>query len=420
MSSSSPLRQDVLVLGAGMVGVCTALQLARRGHRVALVDRRGPGEETSSGNAGIVQREAVVPYAFPRDWPSLRDAALGRSPAVHYHLRALPALAGPLWRYWRASAPARHARSAVAHSALIRHSLQEHLALADEAGARHLLRPGGYHAVFRTAPAWQAAAAEARRLADAHGLSLTVRDGAALAQAEPGLQARLAGALHWQDPFCCPDPGALVRAYAARLPALGGVLLRGDAQTLAPQGQGWQVQTEAGPVQAARAVLALGPWIAPLAQRLGYRLPLFAKRGYHRHFRQAPALSGPVLDAERGLVLAPMAQGLRLTTGAEFARLDAPPTLVQVARATAAARELLPLDDPREAEPWLGRRPCTPDMLPLIGPAPRHPGLWFHGGHAHQGFTLGPVSARLLAELMEGGTPGLGVDPTPYAPQRFL
>ena len=86
-------------------------------------------------------------------------------------------------------------------------------------------------------------------------------------------------------------------------------------------------------------------------------------------------------------------------------------------RATAAARELLDLPEPVEAEPWLGNRPCLPDMLPVIGPAPRHRGLWFHAGHAHQGFTLGPVSGRLLAELIEGG-PTL-VDPTPYALQRF-
>src|SRR3712207_4695261 len=99
------MRSDILVLGAGMVGVTTALQLARRGHAVCLVDRREPGQEASYGNAGIVQSEAVVPYAFPRDWATLAQVAVRRSTAIHYRLRDLPALAAPLTRYWRASAP---------------------------------------------------------------------------------------------------------------------------------------------------------------------------------------------------------------------------------------------------------------------------------------------------------------------------
>jgi D-amino-acid dehydrogenase len=150
---------------------------------------------------------------------------------------------------------------------------------------------------------------------------------------------------------------------------------------------------------------------------LGYRFPLFAKRGYHRHYTggQAPRLS--LLDADGGLVIAPMQRGVRITTGAEFARLDAPPTPVQLARAHALASELLDLPQPVEPEPWLGARPCTADMLPVIGPAPRHRGLWFNFGHAHQGFTLGPVSGRLLAELIEGAQPL--VDLAPYAAQRF-
>jgi len=124
-----------------------------------------------------------------------------------------------------------------------------------------------------------------------------------------------------------------------------------------------------------------------------------------------------MLDAERGLVIAPMAAGTRITTGAEFARIGAPSTPVQLDKAEQAARELIDLPQPVEAEPWLGNRPCTVDMKPVIGPAPGHSGLWFNFGHAHQGFTLGPVSGRLLAEMIEGSKPL--VDPGPYASTRF-
>jgi len=422
MTASLPLDKtapptDVLVLGAGMIGVGTALQLARRGHAVCLLDRREPGRETSYGNAGIVQSEAMVPYAFPRDWATLAQAALRRSTAVHYHLGALPALAAPLARYWRASAPKRHESAIRGHSALIRHALPAHEELVAECKAEALVRRHGYHWVFRSSAALEAAAADARQLQQRFGVRHALLDGAAFARAEPELLRSMAGAIHWPDPVSVVDPGALVNAYAERLRQLGGTYQQADAATLAPEGSGWRVETAAGPVRAAHAVVALGPWSGELAARLGYRLPLFVKRGYHRHYTGGGTLRAPLLDIERGYVLAPMVQGIRLTTGAEFARLGAPATEVQMQRATAAARELLDLPQAVEPQAWLGNRPCTPDMLPVIGPAPRHRGLWFNFGHAHQGFTLGPVCGSLVADLIEGRQ--APVDMAPYRVERF-
>lgn len=408
---------DVLILGAGMVGTCTALQLARRGHAVALVDRQAPGRETSYGNAGIIQREAVEPYAFPRDWSAVFDVAFKRGIDVNYHFGALPAVLPRLARYWHASAPARYARIALDYSRLIEHCLSEHALLMAESAAGDLVRKEGYRVGFRTAAAMDLAAARAADLTQRYGIRHTLLDGDALALAEPGLRQRMAGALHWLDPWSVSDPGALVARYAQRFAELGGQLLTGDAASLRPDAGGWRVQTAAGPLVARHAVVALGPWADEVITPLGYRLPLFVKRGYHRHYLGGPGLRLPMLDAERGLVLAPMAQGMRITTGAEFARIGAPATPVQLGKAEAAARELLDLPQPVEAQPWVGNRPCTVDMKPVIGPAPDHPGLWFNFGHAHQGFTLGPASGRLLAELIEGAAPF--IDPAPYSATRF-
>jgi D-amino-acid dehydrogenase len=128
-------------------------------------------------------------------------------------------------------------------------------------------------------------------------------------------------------------------------------------------------------------------------------------------------LNHPVLDSDLGYLLAPMNRGIRLTTGVEFARRDAPPRPIQVERALPRARTLFPLGEPVDTQPWMGARPCLPDMLPVIGQAPRHPGLWFDFGHQHHGLTLGPVTGRLLAEMMTGATPF--TDPRPYAVERF-
>lgn len=410
------MKQEILVLGAGMVGVCTALHLAQRGHAVTLVDRRAPGRETSHGNAGIIQRESIEPYPFPREWPTLLRVAFKRGADVNYHLGALPALAGPLARYWYHSQPARHARLSLAYGALIEHCLSEHEPLIRLAGADDLVRREGYLHVFRERATMRDTVAKAQRLAE-RGVNHRVLDSDALAAAEPALRRRLAGAVHWTDPWSVSDPGELVSRYAALLPGLGARLLAGDAATLRQTAQGWAVRTAEGEVQAAQAVVALGPWSDPLLRGLGYRYPLFPKRGYHQHYTGGEPPRLTLLDADGGFVIAPMRRGVRITTGAEFARLDAPPTPVQVGRAHRLASELLDLPQAVDPEPWLGARPATGDMLPVIGPAPRHRGLWFNFGHAHQGFTLGPLSGRLMAELIEGGP--TRVDVAPYSAARF-
>ncbi len=409
---------ETLVLGAGIVGVSTALALQQRGHAVTLIDRKAPGQETSYGNAGIIQREAVQPYTFPRSIATLARVATGLSNDAHYHWGALLRLAPQLFSYWAASAPARYAPIAQAYSRLIEHCLTEHSGWIEQAGASDLVHKDGWLQLYRSGPAFDAAARQATAIAASHHLACQVLGTAALAAAQPVLQLPLAGAVHWQDPWTVRDPGELVARYARLFVQRGGRLATGDALTLRQQGSGWAVQVDSGNIAAQHAVIALGPWAGALTTRLGYRLPLFSKRGYHRHFTGGPTLTMPALDIERGVMLAPMARGLRLTTGAEFAMLDAPATPVQLRRAEISTRELLPLGQPVEATPWLGARPCTADMKPVLGPAPRHAGLWFNFGHAHQGFTLGPVTGRLVAELISGEAPF--VDPAPYLAQRFL
>ena len=166
-------------------------------------------------------------------------------------------------------------------------------------------------------------------------------------------------------------------------------------------------------------MIALGPWSDVLTARLGYRFALAVKRGYHMHYaaQDGARLNQPVLDAEIGYMMTPMTRGIRLTTGAELAYRDAPATPVQLNAIEPIARALFPLGERLDAQPWLGSRPCTPDMMPVIGPASRHKDLWFAFGHAHHGLTLGPVTGRLLAEMMVGADPV--ADPRPFRADRF-
>ena len=412
-------RFDAIVLGAGIVGISAALHLQARGRSVVVVERTGAaGRETSFGNTGIVQTEAIFPYTFPRGLGEIARAALNRDPRAHIRYRALPGIAPWVWRYFLASAPARKRASAMAMRPLIALARAEHQALAAAAGAPALLREGGWIKVFRSASGRGTILAEAEELAR-YGIVSRALDRDALLALEPSLRDVAAGGVHFTDPLTTPDPGALVQSYAALFEARGGRLVAGDARGLRHSGANWSIATEAGEIGARQAVIALGPWTDDVCRPLGYDFPIGFKRGYHMHFSAQgdAALSRPVLDAECGYVLTPMAQGIRMTTGAEFARRDDPPSSAHLDRLEPFARAFFPLAERRDARPWLGRRPCLPDMLPVIGPAPRHAGLWFDFGHQHLGLTLGPVSGRLLAEMMTGEAPI--VDPAPYRAGRF-
>jgi D-amino-acid dehydrogenase len=410
------MKFDTVVLGAGIVGVCVAVHLQKRGRAVALIDRKQPGNETSFGNAGLIQREGVYPYAFPRGLGTLLRYARNQSPDVRYHADAMLQVAPFLWRYWRNSHPAKHAEIAKSYATLIEHCVSEHRALAAEAGASALLRPIGWIKVFRYAAARDAEIRHAEQWHREYGVEFETLDAPRLQQLEPDLDKRLQGGLRYPQSDSVSDPNALVTAYARYFEALGGRFFIGDADTLR---EGWQVDTRDGPITAASAVIALGPWSDRASTRLGYRLPLAVKRGYHMHYapRRNARLNHPILDVEHGYVLAPMARGIRLTTGAEIARPEAAKTPVQLDAVEPIARTLFPLGERLDAEPWMGRRPCTPDMMPIIGPAQEHQGLWFAFGHAHHGLTLGPVTGRLIAEMMTGEE--TLVDPQPFRVERF-
>ena len=432
--SSNKLRFDTVVLGAGMVGVCVAAHLQAKGRSVALIDIKQPGEETSFGNAGLIQREGVYPYAFPRQFDALMRYARNTALDVRYHPDMLIKLAPFLWRYWRNSHPVNHARIAKSYATLIEHSVTEHRALAQQANASALLTPSGWMRVFRTPERYDKELAAVERWQREYGVAYTALDSPALQRVEPNLDARLLGAIHYTDADACSDPGKLVKAYAQHFAALGGRFFHGDARSLEQHSDGWTVKTAPASdstdsatdardavsvISASAAVIALGPWADQLTRRLGYRFPLAVKRGYHMHYATAPQaqLHHPVLDAERGYLLAPMTRGIRLTTGIEFGPRDGEKTPLQLDAVEPIARSLFPLASRLDPEPWMGRRPCTADKLPIIGAAPRHPGLWFSFGHAHHGVTLGAVTGRLVAEMITGQA--TVVDPLPFRPERF-
>ena len=411
---------DVIVLGAGFVGVSAALHLQARGRSVVLVDRQGaPGMETSFGNAGLVQSEAIFPYTFPRNPIEMARAALNLDPRAQVRWSSLPSIAPYLWRYFLESNPSARLATAKAMRNFVGAAVAEHLAFAEPAGAMGLLRGGGWIKIFRTKRGEDTGLADVEEMTP-FGVSSVVLDRAALLALEPNIAELAISGVQFTEPLSTSNPQGLVQSYCDLFVRRGGRLVKGEALSLAAFGENWSVKTDEGALTAREVIAALGAGSDALMRSLGYRLPFGVKRGYHMHYapRGNAGLSRPVLDYEKGYVVAPMANGLRLTTGAEFARADDPPSSAHLDRVEPFGREMFPLGERRDAEPWLGLRPCLPDMRPVIGPAPRHKGLWLDFGHHHLGLTLGPASGRLIGEMMTGKTPF--IDPRPFAVDRFL
>lgn len=261
--------QSAIILGGGMVGVGAALHLRQRGWMVTLVDRREPGRETSYGNAGMIQAEAVRPYPMPRDLSSLLKIATGRTNDVRYSFSSLHQHIEPLLRYWWHSAPKRHREAIAAWARLIAYATPEHDILIREAHADNLIRRAGYRAVFRDAAAMDQSIKDAEADRSEFGVNFRVLSGSELSKAEPILRDDLPGAIHWLDTWTVSDPGALVTAYADLFERLGGTIVLGDAQSLQQTATGWSVNTDNGRIDAANAVVTLGPWSPDLLNKFG-------------------------------------------------------------------------------------------------------------------------------------------------------
>jgi D-amino-acid dehydrogenase len=408
---------DVVVLGAGIVGVSSAYAVRRRGMSVVIVDRREPGSETSYGNAGIISSGSIFPLNQPSLFGNLPKYLSNAHPALRWDLGW--ALRNPGWiARFLASARASQTRPrALALHGLIKASLKLHREWIVQAGAGNRIRETGWLKAWRSdnvaaAKADQAALAE-------YGIKSELLDRQAISALEPNiLPVYSVGLLHTET-ASVDSPGNVTKAYARMLAGAGGEIRRSEIKSIAQDRDGWRVVLWDGELLARHVVVALGPWSADLLRPLGYRVPLATERGYHREFtpNASRKLLRPIHDAENAFLMTPMEQGIRVTSGVELTDRDAPPSYAQLDAVVPLARSVVEFGEP-VGEVWRGARPTLPDSLPMIGSAPRHAGLWFAFGNQHIGFTTGPATGEAVAAMIAGAEPPLDV--TAFSPKRYV
>ena len=416
----APSAGSIAVIGAGIVGMSTALHLQRMGHRVTVLDPRAPGTMTSFGNAGGIVTGAVMPTSNPELWKQVPRMLLDPMGPLTIRWRYLPQLMPWLIRFLRAGSRNRIEPAARALWPLVSRAYDEHRTLARMAGADDIVRPEGWLKVYETEAGFMDSRAE-RELMARCGANIRILGPDEIHQLEPGLARRFTHGLYQPDSGWVANPGRLVRIYAERFTADGGTLLAEAVRRLAsaPGDSQVEVTTDPGNHRFEQVVIAAGAWSARLARTLGERIPLETERGYHLNLARegAAELRRPTFFVDRKLVLAPMEDGIRLTSGVELAGLEAPPDFTRIKRLLPSAREVLPgLSDTITRE-WMGHRPSTPDSLPVIGRSPHHPGVIYAFGHGHLGLTLGPVTGRLVASIAGSDAPE--TDLTPFRADRF-
>lgn len=406
-------KPDVLVIGAGVVGLSAALAAQARGLSVRVIDREGPAAGASAGNAGGLAFTEILPVASPKILRQAPKWLLDPLGPLSVPPSYMPELLPWLWRFWRASWPANFRAATMAQAALMRHSAAAIRLFLDREGLTRMLRENGQLQVYESQgefdsslPFWEISRRE--------GIAFRFLRGPEISEIQPGISARFTHGVFSPGWHGVTDPLDYTLALADRVRARGGEIVKAEATALVPGG----IRTQAGTMEAGRIVLAAGAFSHLLARTAGVAVPLETERGYNT------TLPGDAFDvrlhitfAGHGFVVANLTSGIRIGGAVELGGLDLPPNYARADAMLRKAARFLPGLKTEGGRQWMGFRPSLPDSLPAIGPLPGRPDVICAFGHGHLGLTQSAGTGEIVADLLTGTAPG--IDLTPFAPGRF-
>jgi glycine/D-amino acid oxidase-like deaminating enzyme len=411
-------KVDAVVVGGGIVGVCSALWLQRTGRMVTLIERDSPGAAASGHNGGVFNVGESVPIGTPGVLRSIPRMLVDPQSPLVVRYRDVPRLAPWLARFVLASRPSRVEQISAALKALTDLGMDGYLPLVEGGAAESQLREGGALYTYRTHEAF-AADRFGIDLRQRRGDDFRILDNTAIAALDGELAGRFERALYRPTARFTPDPQVFTETLATQFVEAGGELLRARVDGFERDGRRVRaVTTSNGRVEAGDIVLAAGVWSGPLARQLGLRVPLCAERGYGVHLPEpGVTLKLPMVAVDFHLAFRQTPTGLQVLGVDELAKVDAPPDYNLTQRLLRGAKRLFPELRVSGATRWMHSRPSTPDSLPVIGVAPQYDNAFLAFGHGHKGLGLGGITGKLVQALVDGKPPG--VDLAPYSPTRF-
>ena len=412
------MKKKIVVIGSGIVGLCSGIELLERGYNVTIIDPNEPGSQTSYGNAGVITDSSLIVINNPQLLKSLFSLIFKTRNSFRYS--KLFVITRFFWvlRFLMFSNQKHMENAAKAYKALQTLSLKTHHELIKKSLSTNLILKPGWLKLFKNEDSFQNYSNEMNIL-NKNNVNYIELNTAQIKDKFPELKVNFARGILFKNSIRVNSPLKLSKKYFDYFLKKGGVYIKDSCNSLLYNNK-WQLLTSKNDnYEFDHVIVATGPWSKKFLSNLGYNIPLAWERGYHHHYSTKEKISiTPVIhDVEGGFVYSSVGNEIRITSGVELNFFEAPSNENQITEVIKQLSEILPLKDKLTPKAWLGSRPTLIDSMPMIGKAPKHNNLWFNFGHNHIGLSTSAGSAKVLADMLEGKE-NL-IDTEPYSPSRF-
>ena len=410
--------KNILIIGAGIVGICTSIELIKKGYSVTLMDPNEPGSQTSYGNAGVITDSSLMIINNPQLLKSLFQLIFKNQTSFRYSKSFIFSRLIWVLRFLMFSHKNHMKFAAKALRELQVLSLNTHKKLIKKTNSNNIISKPGWLKLFKTSESYKKYSLELEVL-NKHKAKYTTLNTMQIEKQFPDLEVKFFKGILFKNSIRVKSPLKLSKKYFNYFIKSGGKFVQESCKDLQYIEDKWVIFSNKNKSYFDQVVVSTGPWSKNILSNLGYNIPLAWERGYHHHFstKKKISINPAIYDVEGGFVYSSNGSDVRVTSGVELTFLDAVENEIQINESIQKLRKIIPLNKKLIDKPWLGSRPTIIDSLPMIGKSPRHKNLWFNFGHNHIGLSTSAGSAVIISEMIQNKKTSINADP--FSPKRF-
>ena len=410
--------KNILIIGAGIVGICTSIELIKKGYSVTLMDPNQPGSQTSYGNAGVITDSSLMIINNPQLLKSLFQLIFKNQTSFRYSKSFIFSRLTWVLRFLMFSHKNHVKFAAKALRELQALSLNTHKKLIKKTNSNNIISKPGWLKLFKTSESYKKYSLELEVL-NKHKAKYTTLNTTQIEKQFPDLEVKFFKGILFKNSIRVKSPLKLSKKYFNYFLESGGKFVQESCKDLQYIEDKWVIFSNKNKSYFDQVVVSTGPWSKNILSNLGYNIPLAWERGYHHHFstKKKISINPAIYDVEGGFVYSSNGSDVRVTSGVELTFLDAVQNEIQINESIQKLRKIIPLNKKLIDKPWLGSRPTIIDSLPMIGKAPKHKNLWFNFGHNHIGLSTSAGSAVIISEMIQNKKTSINADP--FSPKRF-
>ena len=410
--------KNILIIGAGIIGICTSIELIKKGYSVTLMDPNQPGSQTSYGNAGVITDSSLMIINNPQLLKSLFQLIFKNQTSFRYSKSFIFSRLTWVLRFLMFSHKNHMKFAAKVLRELQVLSLNTHKKLIKKTNSNNIISKPGWLKLFKTSESYKKYSLELEVL-NKHKAKYTTLNTTQIEKQFPDLEVKFFKGILFKNSIRVKSPLKLSKKYFNYFLESGGKFVQESCKDLQYIKDKWVIFSNKNKSYFDQVVVSTGPWSKNILSNLGYNIPLAWERGYHHHFstKKKISINPAIYDVEGGFVYSSNGSDVRVTSGVELTFLDAVENEIQINESIQKLRKIIPLDKKLIDKPWLGSRPTIIDSLPMIGKAPKHKNLWFNFGHNHIGLSTSAGSAVIISEMIQNKKTSINADP--FSPKRF-